>query len=98
VWLDEIEKSLAGATQGAADGGVSSDALGAILSWMQERSGRGVRRSHCNDVSALPPELLRKGRFDEVWFVDLPNARERADILTLPCGRTAVRRRVLEHR
>jgi hypothetical protein len=82
VWLDEIEKSLAGATQGAADGGVSSDALGAILSWMQERSGEAFVVATSNDVSALPPELLRKGRFDEVWFVDLPNARERADILT----------------
>jgi AAA+ superfamily predicted ATPase len=81
VWLDEIEKALAGATQGAADGGVSSDALGAILSWMQERQGQAFVVATSNDVSALPPELLRKGRFDEVFFVDLPNAQERADIL-----------------
>jgi hypothetical protein len=81
VWLDEIEKSLAGATQGAADGGVSADALGAILSWMQERAGEAFIIATSNDVSALPPELIRKGRFDELWWVDLPNAGERHEIL-----------------
>jgi len=81
VWLDEIEKALAGATQGAADGGVSSDALGAILSWMQDRQGEAFVIATANDVSALPPELLRKGRWDEVWFVDLPNAAEREAVL-----------------
>lgn len=81
VWLDEIEKALAGATQGAADGGVSSDALGSILSWMQDRQGEAFVIATANDVSALPPELLRKGRFDELWFVDLPNFEERTAIL-----------------
>lgn len=81
VWLDEVEKALAGATQGAADGGVSSDALGSILSWMQERRGEAFVVATANDVSALPPELLRKGRFDEVWFVDLPNLDERCEIV-----------------
>lgn len=81
VWLDEIEKALAGATQGAADGGVSSDALGTILSWMQERQGEAFVIATANDVSSLPPELLRKGRFDEIWFVDLPNASERVEVL-----------------
>lgn len=81
VWLDEIEKALAGATQGAADGGVSSDALGTILQWMQERTGEAFVIATSNDVSSLPPELLRKGRFDELWFVDLPNAKERAEVL-----------------
>jgi len=81
VWLDEIEKALAGATQGAADGGVSADALGAILSWMQERQGSAFIIATSNDVSALPPELLRAGRFDCVWWMDLPNGLERADIL-----------------
>lgn len=80
VWLDEIEKALAGATDGAADGGVSSDALGTILSWMQEREGEAFVIATANDVSKLPPELLRKGRFDDVWFVDLPNAVERLEI------------------
>jgi len=81
LWLDEIEKALAGATQGAADGGVSGDALGTILNWMQERAGSVFVVATANDVSKLPPELLRKGRFDEVFFVDLPTATERAAIL-----------------
>ena len=81
VWFDEIEKALQGATSGSADGGVSSDALGAILSWMQERSGEAFVIATANDVEGLPPELLRKGRFDEVWFVDLPNTTERELVL-----------------
>jgi ATPase family associated with various cellular activities (AAA)/Intein splicing domain/HNH endonuclease len=81
IWLDEIEKAFVGATEGGADGGVSSDALGATLSWMQERQGEAFVIATANDVSKLPPELLRKGRFDELWFVDLPNATERAQIV-----------------
>lgn len=81
LWLDEIEKALGGATQGAADGGVSSDALGVILQWMQDRAGSVFVVATANDVSKLPPELLRKGRFDEVFFVDCPTAAERASIL-----------------
>jgi SpoVK/Ycf46/Vps4 family AAA+-type ATPase len=80
VWLDEIEKALAGATQGAADGGVSSDALGALLVWMQERVGEAFVIATTNDAAALPPEITRKGRFDELWWVDLPNAVERREI------------------
>jgi AAA+ superfamily predicted ATPase len=93
VWLDEIEKALQGATSGSADGGVSSDALGAILSWMQDRRGEAFVIATANDVSALPPELLRKGRFDELWFVDLPTEAERAAILAASLrthGRTMV--------
>jgi SpoVK/Ycf46/Vps4 family AAA+-type ATPase len=86
VWLDEIEKALQGATSGSADGGVSSDALGAILSWMQERSGEAFVIATANDVEKLPPELLRKGRFDDVWFVDLPNEQERALVLAATLG------------
>jgi SpoVK/Ycf46/Vps4 family AAA+-type ATPase len=81
VWLDEIEKALAGATSGSADGGVSADALGAILSWMQDRVGSVFVIATANDVASLPPELLRKGRFDEVWGVDLPVAEERSAIV-----------------
>lgn len=81
VWLDEIEKALSGATSGAADGGVSGDALGVILSWMQDRAGSVFVVATANDVRALPPELLRKGRFDELFFVDLPTTGERAAIL-----------------
>jgi hypothetical protein len=81
VWLDEVEKALQGATSGSADGGVSSDALGAILTWMEERRGGSFVIATANDVSLLPPEFLRKGRFDDVWFVDLPTAEERMAIV-----------------
>lgn len=81
LWLDEVEKSLAGATQGAADGGVSADALGAILTWMQERQGEAFVLATSNDASVLPAEFLRAGRFDAVWWVDLPTAGERQDIV-----------------
>ena len=81
VWIDEIEKDLQGATSSSSDGGVSADALGSFLSWMQERQGDAFVIATANDVSALPPELLRKGRFDEVFFVDLPNEVERKAVL-----------------
>lgn len=80
VWLDEIEKALQGATSGSADGGVSADALGVILTWMQERASEAFVFATANDVRGLPPELLRKGRFDEVFFVDLPTVSERVQI------------------
>lgn len=73
---------MQGATGGgSSDGGVSADALGAVLNWMQERSGEAFVIATANDVSSLPPELLRKGRFDEVFFVDLPNDTERGSVL-----------------
>jgi hypothetical protein len=81
VWLDEIEKALDGATSGSADGGVSADALGAILSWMQDRQGEAFVIATANNAEKLPPELLRKGRFDEVWWVDLPTTDERSGII-----------------
>jgi len=81
VWLDEIEKALAGSTGPQGDGGVSSDALGVVLSWMQERQGSVFVIATANDVRGLPPELLRKGRFDELFFVDLPTHAERVEVL-----------------
>ncbi len=81
LWLDEIEKALAGSTGPQGDGGVGADALGAILSWMQERAGSVFVIATANDVSLLPPELLRKGRFDEMFFIDLPTSIERAQVL-----------------
>ncbi len=81
VLIDEIEKALAGATQGAADGGVSADALGSLLTWMQERTNEAFIIATANDVSQLPPELLRKGRWDELFWVDLPTVSERCAIL-----------------
>lgn len=83
VWVDEVEKAMAGATGGGSnDGGVSADTLGTILTWMQERSGEAYVVFTANDVDSLPPELMRKGRFDEVFWVDLPTAPERAAIIT----------------
>jgi len=81
LWFDEIEKALAGSSGPQGDGGVSTDALGTILTWMQERTSRVFVVATANDVRALPPELLRKGRFDDIFFVDLPNRVERAEIL-----------------
>lgn len=81
VWLDEIEKALAGSTGEQGDGGVSADALGTILTWMQDRPGEAFVMATANDAGKLPPELLRKGRFDEVWWVDLPTKVERAAIV-----------------
>jgi hypothetical protein len=81
LWLDEIEKALGGATGPQGDGGVAADALGTVLSWMQERQGSVFVVATSNDVRALPPELLRKGRFDEVFWVDLPTRAERSSVL-----------------
>ncbi len=93
VWIDEIEKALAGATQGGADGGVSADVLGSILGWMQDRGGESFVIATANAVDQLPPELLRKGRFDEIFWVDLPNQSERIEIILASLrahGRTAM--------
>jgi AAA+ superfamily predicted ATPase len=81
VWIDEIDKAMQGATSGSADGGVSADALGAILNWMQERQGEAFVIATANDITGLPPELLRKGRFDDLFFIDLPNATEREAVV-----------------
>lgn len=83
VWLDEVEKALAGSTGPQGDGGVSADALGCILSWMQERQGSVFVVATANQVQGLPPEFLRKGRFDEIFWVDLPTATERKDIFSV---------------
>ena len=85
VLVDEIEKSL-GASGPQGDGGVSSDRLGSFLSWLQDHSGSVFVIATANDVRGLPPELLRKGRFDEVWYGDLPSADERADVLRAALG------------
>jgi SpoVK/Ycf46/Vps4 family AAA+-type ATPase len=81
VWLDEVEKALQGATSGSADGGVSTDALGSVLTWMQERQGEAFVVCTANEIRGLPPELLRKGRFDEIFWVDLPTETERVAVL-----------------
>ncbi|MBR0566906.1 AAA family ATPase [Azoarcus sp. L1K30] len=82
LWIDEIEKALAlGSSE--SDGGVSRRLLGSLLTWMSEQQARIFIVATANDVSALPPELLRKGRFDEIFFVDLPTAAVRSEILAI---------------
>ena len=78
LWIDEIEKGFAASGEG--DGGVSTRVLGTFLRWLQDRSGGVFVIATANDVTALPPELLRKGRFDEIFFVDLPDAEARGAI------------------
>lgn len=80
LWLDEIEKGLA---TGDDESGTSRRVLGAFLTWMSERKAQVFLVATANDVHELPPELIRKGRFDEVFFVDLPTEPERAQILTI---------------
>jgi ATP-dependent 26S proteasome regulatory subunit len=78
LWLDEVEKGFAGSkSSGATDGGTSSRVFGSFISWMQEKTASVFVVATANDVSQLPPEMLRKGRFDELFAVDLPNESER---------------------
>jgi len=85
LWIDEIEKVF-GPTRGE-DSGASQRVLGAFLTWLQEKRASVFVIATSNDVSNLPPELLRKGRFDEIFFVDLPDAGSRAEILALHLSR-----------
>ncbi len=83
LWIDEIEKALASDGSGAGDGGVSRRLLATVLTWMAERTAKVFLVATANDVTQLPPELLRKGRLDEIFFLDLPNAASRRDILRI---------------
>ncbi|MET7397958.1 AAA family ATPase [Dactylosporangium sp. NPDC005572] len=80
LWVDEIEKALAA---GGHDGGTSQRVFGTVLTWMQEKTAPVFVVATANDVTALPPETLRRGRFDEVFFLDLPTERERREIITV---------------
>ncbi len=85
LWIDELEKVFAGSgpDSASADAGVSSRLLASFLSWMQDRKSPVFVAATCNNVTALPPELIRKGRFDELFFVDLPNQAERRQIFSI---------------
>ena len=85
LWIDELEKVFAGSgpDSASADAGVSSRLLASFLSWMQDRRAPVFVAATCNNVTALPPELIRKGRFDELFFVDLPNHTERKQIFSI---------------
>jgi len=89
LWIDELEKIFAGSgpDSASADAGVSSRLLASFLSWMQDRKAPVFVAATCNLVTALPPELIRKGRFDELFFVDLPNQAERRQIFSIQLAR-----------
>jgi hypothetical protein len=80
MWIDEIEKGLSGMKGGGGDGGTTQRVFGTILTWLQEKKKPVFVVATANRVFDLPPELLRKGRFDEIFFVDLPTAKEREEI------------------
>jgi hypothetical protein len=84
LWIDEIEKAFSGSkSSGSTDGGTSARVFGSFISWMQEKTASVFIVATANDVSQLPPEMLRKGRFDELFFVDLPNEEERKAIWSI---------------
>jgi len=85
LWIDELEKVFAGSgpDSASADAGVSSRLLASFLSWMQDRKAAVFVAATCNNVTVLPPELIRKGRFDELFFVDLPNQTERKQVFSI---------------
>lgn len=84
LWVDEIEKGLSGMqSSGATDGGTTSRVLGTFLTWMQEKEKPVFVVATANHIAQLPPELLRKGRVDEIFFVDLPVQQDRKDIISI---------------
>jgi hypothetical protein len=87
LWLDEIEKGLA---TGNDESGTARRVLGGLLTWMAERQAPVFLVATANDVDELPPELVRKGRFDEIFFVDLPTSVARAEILTIHLSKRGV--------
>jgi AAA+ superfamily predicted ATPase len=88
LWIDEIEKGLAGGSSGgASDGGAASRVLGTFLTWMQETTAKVFVVATANKIEHLPPELLRPGRFDAIFFVDLPDEAARAEIFGIQLTR-----------
>ena len=88
LWIDEIEKGLAGGTgSGVQDGGTTQRVFGSLLTWMSEQKSGVFVVATANRIDGLPPELLRRGRFDEVFFVDLPDATAREEILRIHLAR-----------
>jgi len=83
LWVDEIEKAFVSVRSNESDGGVSKRLLGALLTWMQDRAQKVFLVATANSVEDLPPELIRKGRVDEIFFVDLPGTAARQEIFRL---------------
>ena len=86
LWIDEIDKTFGGQNQ-ASDGGSSKRVLGTFLTWLGEKKSPVFVAATANNVASMPPELLRKGRFDEIFFVDIPNEQERQNILAIHLAR-----------
>jgi hypothetical protein len=87
LWIDEIEKGFSAADN---DGGATRRLLGAFLTWLAEKKSRVFVVATANDITALPPELIRKGRFDEIFFVDLPNLDTRTEILAIHAAKRGI--------
>lgn len=83
LWIDEIEKGFAAGASGQGDSGTSARVFGTFLTWMQEKRSAVFVMATANDISLLPPEFLRKGRFDEIFFIDLPTLTERRVIFQI---------------
>jgi SpoVK/Ycf46/Vps4 family AAA+-type ATPase len=83
LWIDEIDKAFGGISNSTGDSGTSQRVLGTLLTWMQEKSSPVFIVATANNIHALPPELLRKGRFDELFFINLPTYKERKEIFLL---------------
>jgi len=83
LWIDEIEKGFAAGASGTGDSGTSARVFGTFLTWMQEKTSAVFVMATANNISLLPPEFLRKGRFDEIFFIDLPTTVERKVIFSL---------------
>ena len=84
LWVDEIDKAFAGSQgSGATDGGTTARVFGTFLTWLSEKTSPVFVVTTANDISQLPPELLRKGRLDEIFFVDLPTAKEREEVFRI---------------
>ena len=84
LWIDEIDKAFAGAVGSAgSDGGTASRVFGTLLTWLSEKTSSVFVIATANDVSELPPELLRKGRLDEIFYLDLPNDLERREVFKI---------------
>jgi SpoVK/Ycf46/Vps4 family AAA+-type ATPase len=84
LWIDEIEKGLSGMkSSGQSDGGTTARVFGTLLTWMQEKTRPVFVVATSNNIDDLPPELLRKGRFDSIFYVDLPNKQEREAIFSV---------------
>ncbi len=83
LWIDELEKSFAGIGTEGASGDITTRLFGTFLTWLQEKDSLAFVVATANNIEKLPPELLRKGRFDEIFYVDMPNDKERKNIFKI---------------